>query len=752
VEIAFDANTHSKLVICQAHARWHSILWTKDSNLRSVRTLIHGFFDIFDGQHGQVFLWMPVMLGVGISLYFAAPLEPQPIAYVTAATCLSLCLILLIVIPSYYAPPVTILAMVALGFLIAGYRAHSVAAPVLSYRYYGPVEGRIVHIDRSASEAVRLTLDNVRLRGFSPERTPERVRISLHGTQDFIDPEPGMPVAMTASLSPPPSAADPGGFNFQRMAWFDRLGAVGYTRIPVLRLGATDQDAFLAVHRLRQRLSQAIQSNIDGQAGAFAAAILTGDRSGISSETAENLRASNLSHLLAISGLHMGLLTGVIFSALRGILALIPFAFFYLPNKKIAACGALIAGACYLALSGWNVATERAYIMVSMMFIAILLDRQAITLRAVAMAALLILLLRPEVLPEPGFQMSFAATTALVTVFSILRRLNFMTKWPRFASGAFTVVLSSGIAGIATAPVAAAHFNRIADLGLIANVISVPIMGAVVMPSAVVAAVLTPLGLQGWAFAVMDPAIRWLLYVADRVAHIDGAVTWIISPPPQTLPLIALGGIFVMLWRGRSQLLGLLPVLFGFMLWAGADRPSLLISSDGGLVGRMSSEGRALNKDTGAGFAASSWLENDGDQPSQADAAARFMPSLDVAGVSIAHVSGRGWQQRTEEACRSHNIVIVNKKWEFDGHEPCILFDLSYLERSGALAFSPRSESVSIATAHGASGIRLWTTSELTVGRRGSAPLTPRAYQAVQARPVFGLTVFPSGEFLALSP
>lgn len=699
-------------------------------------------FDVFDGQRGRLFLWLPVLLGLGVALYFAVPYEPNQSVYRVLAIAALLSGLILVFIPAYYAPPFTIVLMVSAGFLSAGFRAHDVAAPVLAYRYYGPVEGRVIKIDRSGSEAVRLTLDQVTLKNTDPSRTPKRVRVSLHGEQDYITPEPGLRVALTGHLSPPPSAADPTGFNFQRMAWFDQLGGVGYTRVPVLRAGPTDKGMSLAIHRLRQTLSLALQNRISGQAGAFAAAILTGDRSGISAQTAENLRASNLSHLLAISGLHMGLLTGAIFAAVRGFLALIPFAFFYLPNKKIAAVCALVAGALYLALSGWNVATERAYIMVSMMLVAVLFDRQAISLRAVAMAALLILLIRPEVLPEPGFQMSFAATTALVAVFTIVRRLNLMARWPRWINAALTVVLSSAVAGVATAPVAAVHFNRIADFGLIANVISVPVMGAVVMPSAVLAAVLTPLGLQWIPLMIMEPAIRWLLYVAGRVAQIDGAVTWIAAPPSQTLPLIALGGLFVVLWRGRTQLLGLCPVLLGFVLWTSAERPNLLVSSDGGLVGRMTAEGRALNKSSGGSFAALSWLENDGDQPDQQAAAARSMPPLDMSGIRIAHVTGRGWQQRAAEACVTHDIVILNQIWEEVWLSNCFIIDLSYLNASGSLSFVASDEGVTVTTALGAAGVRLWSAREF--GRDPWA--NARAIEANRKRPVSGVVFKRLGE------
>jgi competence protein ComEC len=313
--------------------------------------------------------------------------------------------------------------------------------------------------------------------------------------------------------------------------------------------------------------------------------------------------------------------------------------------------------------------------------------------------------------------MSFAATTSLVYVFTLVRQSQFMTTWPRWLSNVATVVLSSAVAGIATAPVAAAHFNRIADFGLIANVVSVPAMGAVVMPSAVVAGVLAPLGLEGLALMVMEPAIRWILFVAQTVAGWEGAVTRIPAPSAISIPLIALGGLFVFLWRGKSQMLGCVPVILGFAFWALTDRPILLVSADGGLTGRMTAEGRALNKEKGSGFAAQTWLENDGDVPVQAIAAERHMPPLDIGGVRVAHIVGRGWKERIPEACRRHDIVILNQIWEGTPQYGCTLLDLSYLRRSGSLAFGPNQERINLGirmtTAYGASGVRLWNTPDL---------------------------------------
>ncbi|MEP5198757.1 MAG: ComEC/Rec2 family competence protein, partial [Paracoccaceae bacterium] len=493
---------------------------------------------VLDAQRGDLFPWAPVFFGLGIGIYFALRLEPGPAAWSFVA---ALALFCCTVAWRFVAARLWMAAILLIlgGVSIAGCRAYSVAEPVLGFRYYGPIEGRIVAIDRSASDALRLTLDGVVMRDMDPSRTPTRVRVSLHGQQGYITPEPGLRVIMTGHLSPPGGPVEPGGFDFQRHAWFQSIGAVGYTRTPVLTIAPYTNGSFSVwITRVRLRISAAVQDTIKGRAGGFAAAITTGDRAGMDQATLEALRASNLAHLLAISGLHMGLLTGFVFAAARVGLSLCPRVVLVMPAKKIAALLALVAGAIYLALSGGNVATERAFIMVAVMFLALLVDRRAITLRAVAVAALIVLTLRPEALYGPGFQMSFAATTALVAVFGGLRAMpGEKRRWPKWASFIWGVALSSFVAGLATAPIAAAHFNQVPHYGLIANILSVPLMGAIIIPGAVLAAILAPIGGAWIGLSLMKPAILWILNVAETVAGWDGAVSKVIAPSPAVLPL-----------------------------------------------------------------------------------------------------------------------------------------------------------------------------------------------------------------------
>ncbi|WP_370282221.1 ComEC/Rec2 family competence protein [Pseudooceanicola sp.] len=633
---------------------------------------------VLAAQRGHLFPWAPVAFGTGIGVYFWLPSEPRAGMLAALGGVFVLATLLALRVRGLVQPVLWALALASLGVLAGAGRTALVAGPVQGWRYYGPVEGRIVGIDRSASDVPRLTLDRVRLAEVAPEDTPRRVRIALHGDQRWIDPRPGATVIATAHLSPPGGPVEPGGFDFRRHAWFLKLGAVGYTRVPVLDL-APPTPGETRLFRARMAVADRVRAALPGQTGDFAAALMTGDRSGIGEEVSARLRASNLAHLLAISGLHMGLLAGFVFGAVRLLLALWPWAALRWPLHKIAALAALGAAGAYLALSGGNVATERAFVMVAVALAALLADRRALSLRAVALAALIVLALRPEALLGPGFQMSFAATVALVAVFGALRERE-GRRAPRWLAPVLAVVISSAVAGAATAPVAAAHFNIHARLGLIANLTAVPVMGVLVMPAAVVAALLMPLGLEAIALTVMGLGLDWILFVASRVAESPLALSYIPAPPPEVLPMMAFGGLMLCLWQGRLRLAGIGPLAVALVLWHGAERPRVLVAETGGLVGVMTAEGRALSRARGAGFIADQWLENDGDPVPQEVAAARWQlvpPDL------VRHVTGRKTVAGLT-SCEGAALLVTNAPApELDG---CLVLDSDRLARSGALA------------------------------------------------------------------
>ncbi len=661
---------------------------------------------LLNTQRGHLFPWLAVAFAMGVGAYFSLRFEPGAalqgaVAFVAGVAALT-------ALPRHEVlrPLSLTVLFVSLGFLAALWRAHDVAGPVLGWRYYGPVEGRIVGMDRSASDAVRLTLDQVRLSNVPAEETPRRVRISLHGdAAELGPPQPGTLAMTTGHLSAPGGPVEPGGFDFQRHAWFLELGAVGYTRVPTLALAPSDGGVALAIFKTRMAISDHVRQVLPGDIGGFAAAVTTGDRSGISQEALEALRASNTAHLLAISGLHMGLLSAFVFGALRLGLALVPYLALRCPTRKLAATGALAAATIYLMLSGGNVATERAFVMVAVALCAILLDRRALSLRSVAIAALIVLALRPEALLGPGFQMSFAATTALVAVFQALRNTRLGWGIPG-AQSTISLVLSSAVAGLATAPIGAAHFNAISHYGLLANLLSVPLMGVLVVPAAVASALMAVIGLEEIGLWAMGLGLQWILSVAHFVAGLDGARSFVVGPPSHALPILSLGFLFVILWQGRFRWAGLVAATFAIATWTQAERPDVLIAEGGALVGVMTPEGRAVSKSRGAGFVASNWLENDGDPSSQTVAAERWPTSPPQLGnLTFQHLSGKK-AVRSFDTCASGDLIVANQPLELDG---CRILDPDAMQATGAIAVSLGPQGLEFTSVRDLTGKRLWS-------------------------------------------
>ncbi|AMY69215.1 ComEC/Rec2-related protein [Frigidibacter mobilis] len=499
----------------------------------------------------------------------------------------------------------------------------------------------------------------------------------------------------------------------------------------------SEDDWAVAANRARMHASTAIQARIDGQAGAFAAALMTGDRSGISAATNDSMRASNLFHIISISGLHMGMLAGFVFATLRYGLALVPALALRLPVKKLAAGVALLAASAYLWLAGPNVATERAYVMAAVMLVAVLVDRRAISLRSIAVAAVILLLRKPESLTDPGFQMSFGATAALILAWGPWQAVQ--GRVPALLRPVAALTVSSLAASMATAPIAAAHFNRMAEYGLLANLLAVPVMGTLVMPAGVIAAVLAPLGLAGLPLWIMEIGCLWILWVSDWVAGLDGAVVAVPSPPGGVLALMAAGALLAVLARGAPRWIGAGGVVLSAVLWAGAARPPLLVSADGMLLGLLGPEGRALSQPRGAGYVADSWLEDDGDLAEQDQAAARpgFTGPKNareamLAGVPVRQLTGKTAPEALPAACADGALVILAGEapegWGAKGRarpgasqipqhvsqgadpDPdCDLWDSRRLRRSGALAIWPDGAGgLRIVTARDISGTRLW--------------------------------------------
>jgi len=447
---------------------------------------------------------------------------------------------------------------------------------------------------------------------------PKRVRVAMRETSE-LDFQPGDWLSLTARLDTPPAPSEPGASDLGRSLYFQSIGAVGFAYgrahriIPAKPPGVWERMG-AGIESLRLIMTQRIQSALPGSIGGIASALITGERGGINDEDEAALRDAGLAHVLAIAGLHMALMGGGIFWLLRAVLAAIPAIALNYPIKKWAAAAALGASTFYLVISGAAPSAVRAFVMLAMVMVAILLDRPALTMRSLGLAAAILLVLRPESIIEPGFQMSFAAVAGLVAVAEWeMRRERLKPRGPlhRYVHG---IVMTSLVGSLATLPYAMFHFDRATHYAVLGNLIAMPVMGFWVMPAAALSVALMPLGLEGWALHLLGQGIALMLAMGRWVSGLPGAVSLSPAMPMPALLLISLGGLWLTIWRTGWRWWGLAPLAIGAGLTFFAPLPDMLVASDAMTIAVRGPEGRLhfvrkpLDK-----YAARDWLRRDGD-------------------------------------------------------------------------------------------------------------------------------------------
>ncbi len=578
----------------------------------------------FAAERDRWMVWSAPLLGLGIGLYFALPVEPAP-AWLMAGPVAGGVVLAGRRRAAAWAPSALAGFLVVLGFNVAQLRTEMVRAPVLTAPV-GPVKvvGRLLEVTGNPGSTRRLLLADAKIAGVSRAETPVRLRITQRGAGP--DLTPGDRVSVLARLMPPAAPAEPGAYDFARRAWFQRLGGVGYALgapqiVSPAAAGADDFGTRLAA--LRRALAARVSAAPDARVGAVAAALMTGHRAAIPEAVVEDLRRAGLAHLLAISGLHIGLVAGVVFFAVRALLALVPALALRYPIKKWAALAAIMAAFAYLLISGATIPTRRAFIMTAIVLLAVIFDRGVISMRPVALAALAILLIAPESLLSISFQLSFAAVIALVAGYEAVRSRAHAARgrgrrgrrrWlARIGLYFAMVVLSTVIAELAIAPFAAYHFNRIVSFGLVANLIAIPVMGFWIMPAIVAAFALMPLGLEGLALTPMYAGIDVVLKVAHEVASWPGSTIHVPALPTATLIAIAVGGLWLCLWRRPWRFAGLAVIGGGLAFGLMAPRPDLLVDGTGKLFAVRAPDGKLwLSSARFARRAGRTWLRRDG--------------------------------------------------------------------------------------------------------------------------------------------
>ena len=503
---------------------------------------------------------------------------------------------------------------ISAGYALAGYRVYSLATVTLDKELRPTnIEGSVERVHMYEDGKIRLTLKDTVIRGTEP-LTLVNVRVNK-----FYDmPYPGDRIKIRAGLMPPPGPSMPGDYDYGRQVWFQGLSAVGYS-VSALEITEKNQGMARKLSGLRQRMAERIKVQIPGEAGTLAAALITGIRGGMPEALAEAMRNAGLAHLLAISGLHMGLLCGVVFFAVRFGLSLVPSLSLNYPIKKWAAVAASLAGLGYLFISGASIPTIRAFIMVIIVFLGVMTDRKAISLRLVAIAAIFILVTTPEALVGVSFQMSFAAVVSLVVVFERFGN-DFMNKFrgdARFRQKLTYFIVgslfTSMIAEVAIAPFALYHFNKIVLFGLLANLIAMPVMGSWVMPWIVVTLVLMPFGLENLALIPMSWGLEVIMATAYWVSELPGATLEIPAIDLRALVFLVLGALWLGIWRLKWRLAGIPLMMVGVFFALSYKQPDILIDNAGKTIAlRGNDNSLTLSRMNGSRIVRDRWRQRYG--------------------------------------------------------------------------------------------------------------------------------------------
>ncbi|MEW4466705.1 ComEC/Rec2 family competence protein [Parasphingorhabdus sp. JC815] len=582
-------------------------------------------------ERDRLALWVPVAVGTGIAGWFLLAKPAFWIALIAMCTGLALLAKVRDQGGRIANALIWFLLLIAIGCGVMWFRSWVVAAPVLERpivaSFYAEVEKTEVI---SARDMVRLTLAT-----HGKQNLPPRVRVNVPiGTyatalqSDGVasneaqasDLQVGTVIQLRARLVPPGMATLPGAYDFSRRAWFMGLGATGRLMgdIRIVQPARPVGGIFSVIPQYRQMLSDHVQSRMDDGAGAIGATLATGDRGSISDEDAKAMRRSGLAHLLSISGLHVTAVVGAIYLLVLRLLALFPPLALRFRLPLIAAGCAAIGALSYTLLTGAQVPTIRACVAALLVLAALIMGRSAITLRMVAAGALFVLILWPESLVGPSFQLSFAAVTAIIAMHDhpkvqalfATREEAALKRLGRMLAGLF---LTGLVVEMALMPIALYHFHKAGIYGSLANIIAIPLTTFVIMPLEALALVLDIFGLGAPIWWICEKSLSGLIILAHYVSSRPGSVTMLPTMPLMAFALLVFGGLWLSLWGQRWRIWGVLPVIIAILIINLSRAPDVYITGDGRHVGFRSDEGElAMLRTRSGGFVRNMILENAG--------------------------------------------------------------------------------------------------------------------------------------------
>ncbi|MGE4430659.1 MAG: ComEC/Rec2 family competence protein [Sphingobium sp.] len=559
---------------------------------------LHRLENWLEGERERLALWVPVALGVGIVAWFALPGPAQWAAWVAMCAMLALASLGLPAGGRVRLVLMTGALLAAGGCVLVWGKALTVGERPIARPVFMQVQGKVVTVEpQPALRRTRVTIAPDAALGL-----PHRIRVNILDADWDKAMGRGAVLSFRSRLMPPAPPAVPGAYDFAERAYFMGIGATGRALAPI----AVVHPAPAHGEALRLRLSAHVRSRLDGGEGAIAATLASGDRGAISEADADAMRRSGLAHLLSISGLHVSALIGAVVMLIYRVLALSPRLALGAPLMLIAAGGGAVAGISYTLLTGAEVPTVRSCIAALLILGGLALGREPISLRLVAAGALIVLIFWPEALTGPSFQMSFGAVAVLIALAEAkwFRRLT-SARDEHWAMKAGRTVLALFLTGLAVecalTPIALHHFHQAGILGALANLVAIPLTTFVIMPAEALALLLDSVGLGAPFWWITGKALSLLLLVAHGVsAH--PLATWAMPVASGTpFAVIMLGGLWLLIWRGRVAWAGLIAVLGGAAAMLATPAPDLLVTGDGRHLAIRQADGRMALLRGGAG-------------------------------------------------------------------------------------------------------------------------------------------------------
>ncbi len=670
-------------------------------------------------ERDRFVLWVPVLLGLGIGVYFSLAVEPQ-IRWLAA----SLAALALVgwLVRRHFWPRIAAIAVfvMILGVLVAGLRTQAVDAPYLySTMYFKAVQGRVDDMELREKDQ-KIFLSEVAIEGVRQETTPQRISIALR--KPAPDLRVGDRIEVKAMLFPPPGPAMPGAYDFARSFYYDRLGGVGYTPYEptiIEKVSVNTSEEWL--NALRLRVAERIRASMSEENGPVATALMVGEMSAVPETLRDTMRDSGLYHVLSISGLHMSIAVGVIYVTIRLLLSLYMPLALRLPVKKIAASVGLLGAFCYLLLAGYPVPAVRSFVMVACVMLAILFDRRGISVFSLAWAALLILLFQPESLIGSSFQLSFAATLGIVVLYERFGHLLYKPDIGvlRMLRLYFIGLMATSlVATLATTPLVIYQFNRMTVWGVVANMLMVPLASFWIMPAAVLSFLAMPLGLEHWPLVWLEQGIGWMIRLARWFAALPYAA---INLPPLTtwgILMVVAGGLWLCLWEKRWRLLGVPLILIGMSTIALHKPYDLVVNEEGNRAMLRLPDGRFLFlRGRPDSFESEIWLRAMGQDSALT---VKDMPEMDCdKNRCIADAPGRkiivGLRKDAADLCQPGAQIVVYENWLKDAacKEIPWPIDRKFLRANGAVAFRFEGDKIQ---------------ADVTATSRGGRPWGARAY------------------------